>query len=183
MDHHSRLRFVLCVAMLGLLLIAAPLMVAAQSSQGAEYRSGSQARPAKPTNAPMAKSSPKSSSSTTDNTSSSVKRSSGSPKQPLEKLNLVQAVEIAVTRNLRMADDRLAIREKESQRREAFSDFFPSIDLQYTAAGYRYQQGTIEQLFSWEHPGRYSYRPRARTIGGLISVPRWSGLSLQDRPL
>ncbi|MGC9031031.1 MAG: TolC family protein [Desulfomonilaceae bacterium] len=56
------------------------------------------------------------------------------------RLTLPEAVAIAIARNLRMADSRLAIEEKEHQRREAFSDFFPSIDLSYSANWYRYQQ-------------------------------------------
>ena len=56
------------------------------------------------------------------------------------RLTLPEAVSIAIARNLRMADSRLAIEEKEHQRREAFSDFFPSIDLSYNATWYRYQQ-------------------------------------------
>jgi len=56
------------------------------------------------------------------------------------RLTLPEAVSLAIARNLRMADSRLAIEEKEHQRREAFSDFFPSIDLSYSANWYRYQQ-------------------------------------------
>ena len=56
------------------------------------------------------------------------------------KLNLQQAVSIAVDRNLRLTDSRLATQEKEHQRREAFSDFFPSTNLQYTGTWYRYEQ-------------------------------------------
>jgi outer membrane protein TolC len=39
-----------------------------------------------------------------------------------------------------MADSRLAVVEKEHQRREALSDFFPSLALQYTATADIYQQ-------------------------------------------
>jgi outer membrane protein len=46
-----------------------------------------------------------------------------------------------------MAQARLDIQEKEHQRRSAFSDFFPSIDLQYVASGYKYRQpGNIQGL-------------------------------------
>ena len=62
------------------------------------------------------------------------------------RLTLPEAVSIAIARNLRMADSRLAIEEKEHQRREAFSDFFPSIDLSYNANWYRYQQPTNAQM-------------------------------------
>ena len=58
------------------------------------------------------------------------------------QLSLPQVVAIAVARNLRMADSRLAVREREHQRREAFSDFFPSINLQYVAnSGQVYELG------------------------------------------
>ena len=63
------------------------------------------------------------------------------------RLSLAQAVSIAVTRNLRMADSRLSVREKEHQRRQAYSDFFPSINLQYTGTADKYQQiGFVQQL-------------------------------------
>lgn len=61
-------------------------------------------------------------------------------------LDLSQAVSTALARNLRMADSRLAIEEKERQRREAFSDFFPSIDTQYTSNWYRYRSSSNLQL-------------------------------------
>ncbi|MEW6349781.1 MAG: TolC family protein [Thermodesulfobacteriota bacterium] len=73
-------------------------------------------------------------------------------------LSLPQAVEISVTRNLRMADARLAVEEKEYQRREAFSDFFPSIDLQYTARGYRYKQMGTVAAFAASHDSRWMTR-------------------------
>jgi outer membrane protein TolC len=53
-------------------------------------------------------------------------------------LSLPQAIQIALARNLTMADSRLAVQEKEYQRREAYSDFFPSISLQYGATWDRY---------------------------------------------
>ena len=56
------------------------------------------------------------------------------------RLTLQQAVSIAVDRNLRAADSRLAVQEKEHQRREAFSDLFPSLSLQYTSTWFRYEQ-------------------------------------------
>ncbi len=71
-----------------------------------------------------------------------------------QRLNMQQAVALAVTRNLRMADDRLAVREKEHQRREAFSDFLPSIDLQYGATWYRYKNSSNVAAFAAAHDGR-----------------------------
>ena len=58
---------------------------------------------------------------------------------PNLRVSLPQAVSIAITRNLTMADSRLAVEEKEYQRREAYSDFFPSITLQYTGNWDRYR--------------------------------------------
>lgn len=71
-----------------------------------------------------------------------------------QQLTMQQAVALAVTRNLRMADDRLAVREKEHQRREAFSDFFPSIDLQYNATGYRYKNSSNVAALASAHDSR-----------------------------
>ncbi len=63
------------------------------------------------------------------------------------RLSLPQAVSIALARNLRMSDARLDVQEKEYQRREAYSDFFPTVDVQYIATGNRYQQqSSIQHL-------------------------------------
>ncbi|AFM23830.1 TolC family protein [Desulfomonile tiedjei] len=74
------------------------------------------------------------------------------------RLSLAQAVSISLTRNLRMADARLDVREKESQRREAYSDFFPTIDLQYAGTGYRYQSSTAIASLTGTHPSRWAIR-------------------------
>jgi outer membrane protein len=74
------------------------------------------------------------------------------------KLNLQQAVSIAVDRNLRLTDSRLATQEKEHQRREAFSDFFPSTNVQYTGTGYRYEQAQNIQALAGTSPGRWAVR-------------------------
>lgn len=55
-----------------------------------------------------------------------------------QKLSLLEAVRIAVERNLTMADSRLAVGEKEYKRREAFSDFFPLAIAQYNGIVDRY---------------------------------------------
>ncbi len=76
-------------------------------------------------------------------------KQSAAKKNEYPPLTLRQAVTIAVSRNLRMADARLAVEEKEYQRREAYSDFFPSVNLQYNATGYRYRQsGNVAALAS-----------------------------------
>lgn len=53
-------------------------------------------------------------------------------------LSLPQAIQIALARNLTMADSRLAVEEREYQRREAYSDFFPTMTVQYGATWDRY---------------------------------------------
>ena len=75
----------------------------------------------------------------------SIPSDSGSKSYPTYKknspditLSLAQAIQIALARNLTMADSRLAVQEKEYQRREAYSDFFPSITLQYSGTIDRY---------------------------------------------
>jgi len=73
-------------------------------------------------------------------------------------LTIGQAVSIAVARNLRMADARLAVQEKEHQRREAFSDFFPTMDLQYTGTGFRYTKPSNVSAFAGSHDSRWSIR-------------------------
>jgi len=57
-----------------------------------------------------------------------------------------------------MSDARLRIQEREAQRRSAFSDFFPSIDLQYAATGYRYRQGGTVAGFASAHNSRWTSR-------------------------
>jgi len=74
------------------------------------------------------------------------------------KLDLTQAVAIAVGRNVRLADSRLAVQEKEHQRREAFSDFFPSIDLQYLASADKYMQSSQIGQFTGTHDSRWTTR-------------------------
>ena len=74
------------------------------------------------------------------------------------KLNLQQAVSIAVDRNLRLTDSRLATQEREHQRREAFSDFFPSTNLQYTGTWYRYEQAGNIAALAGTSPARWAVR-------------------------
>jgi len=74
------------------------------------------------------------------------------------RLTLQQAMSIAVDRNLRMADSRLALQEKEHQRREAFSDFFPSLNFQYTSTWYRYENSSNIETLEGTHPSRWAVR-------------------------
>lgn len=82
------------------------------------------------------------------------------------RLSLQQAVAIAVTRNLRMADSRLAVREKEHQRREAFSDFFPSINLQYTGVADKYESTSFVQAQTQQQDARWAVRGTGIPPGG-----------------
>ena len=66
-----------------------------------------------------------------------------------------------------MADSRLAVREKEHQRHEAFSDFFPSINIQYVAVADKYQQPTFVQELSGVHDARWSVRGTGIPPGGM----------------
>lgn len=74
---------------------------------------------------------------------------------PLLKVDLNQAVQLAILRNLRMADSRLAIQEREYVRREAFSDFFPTIDISYRATFDRYLNSGFVSALNNTHPGKY----------------------------
>ena len=91
------------------------------------------------------------------------------------KLTLSQAVATAITRNLRLADSRLAIAEKERQRREAYSDFFPTINIAYTGAEFRYRNAATVSELSEIHPGRRSGQDLGTTqittpSGGVVKI-------------
>ncbi|MBI5570136.1 MAG: TolC family protein [Desulfomonile tiedjei] len=73
-------------------------------------------------------------------------------------VSLREAIATAITRNLRMADARLSLEEKERRRREAFSQFFPTIDLGYTAQWSRYRQGQNISALSGVHDSRWAFR-------------------------
>ncbi|MGC8602577.1 MAG: hypothetical protein ACP5VS_02675, partial [Desulfomonilaceae bacterium] len=72
------------------------------------------------------------------------------------KLSLPQAIEIAIGRNLNMANSRLAVKEKEYQRREAYSDFFPTINYEYIVTMDRYWNPLFELGLSGVNGSRYS---------------------------
>jgi outer membrane protein len=74
------------------------------------------------------------------------------------RLSIAQSVSIALSRNLQMADSRLSVQEKEHQRREAFSDFFPTVDLQYVSFADRYQQSSNIAGFAGSHDSRWTIR-------------------------
>lgn len=88
------------------------------------------------------------------------------PRTNAPRLLLPEAVATAITRNLRMTDARLAIREEEAKRREAYSDFFPTIDVQYGAQGYKYQQSSNIAAFGAAHDSRWYLRYNGSAILG-----------------
>ncbi len=111
-------------------------------------------------------------------------------KGAVPRLSLPQAVNISLARNLRMADSRLAVQEKEHQRRQAFSDFFPTVDLQYITDWDRYKQSSNVQAFAVSHDSRrvftnqntlttlYPYRIdpyRSFTFTATITQPLYTG--------
>jgi len=109
------------------------------------------------------------------------------------RLSIGEAASIAVTRNLRMADARLAVEEKEHQNRSAFSDFFPSLTLQYLPTTDRYFQAGNIQAFAGSHDSRWAIRGgsanpslapaypyridpyRTFTLVGTLTQPIYSG--------
>lgn len=110
------------------------------------------------------------------------------PQQRSILLNLPQAVEIAIRNNLTIVDARIAVRESEYQRREAYSDMFPKLSLEYSATGYRYKQGSnVSNLAAAHHSRRdgsqypyadYPYRIdpyRAHNLSATLTQPVYSG--------
>ncbi|MFC1833965.1 TolC family protein [Thermodesulfobacteriota bacterium] len=86
------------------------------------------------------------------------KRSRKQQSPATTRLSLPQAVGIALNRNLRMSDARLEISENEAKSREAYSDLFPSLDVQYVATGNRYRQPGTVQGFASAHNSRWTTR-------------------------
>ena len=86
-----------------------------------------------------------------------------------------------------MADSRLAVQEKEYQRREAYSDFFPSISLQYGATLDRYWSlSNIMGLYGMQDSryatGQEAYRRGNNGIPsatGVVSIPHRSVSSVR----
>jgi outer membrane protein len=104
------------------------------------------------------------------------------------RLNLPQAVEIALRNNLSIVDAQIAVRESEYQRRQAYSDMFPTLSLEYSATGYRYKQGSNVSNLATAHASRrdssqypypdYPYRIdpyRAHNLSATLSQPIYSG--------
>jgi outer membrane protein len=67
-----------------------------------------------------------------------------------------------------MSDARLDVQEKEYQRREAYSDFFPTVDVQYIATGNRYQQQGNIQAFAGAQDSRWWTTRGAVNAAGLF---------------
>ncbi|MGO9122376.1 MAG: hypothetical protein ACLQPD_32780 [Desulfomonilaceae bacterium] len=98
-----------------------------------------------------------------DGTERRVRKGEPSPHET--PLSLPMAVSIAVARNLRVADSRLAVQDKEHQRREAFSDLFPSLSLQYPSTWFRYEQPQNISILAGKQPGRWIVRGSSTGYG------------------
>ena len=79
-----------------------------------------------------------------------------SPASPERSLSIWDTVSIALNRNYRIAYKQLGIKKQEHVARQAFSDFFPSLELDYTATGYKYQ--TIDSNFGYARDSRWQIR-------------------------
>lgn len=73
-------------------------------------------------------------------------------------LSVHQAIAFALQRNLSLADARLQVRKKEHARRAAFSDFFPTVDLKYSATADKYRNVDNIEDFYMQHDGRWQWR-------------------------
>ncbi len=87
------------------------------------------------------------------------------------QLSLSQVISIALARNLRMADARLEVREREYQSREAFSDFLPSINFQYSATADRYRNSGFIGELTGQHDSRWRERGHPFSGGGRPYYP------------
>ncbi len=89
------------------------------------------------------------------------------------RLSLFQAVTIAIDRNLRITDARLAIVESEHRRGSAFSDFFPRLDVSYAASADKYKDFAQIATFARSHDSRRFSAYNFIDLGGgfLIPVP------------
>ncbi len=73
-------------------------------------------------------------------------------------LTVSQAVRIALNRNYKITEARLEVRKKEHERRSAFSDFFPSLKIEYTAEADRYQNIDNIEYLGLAHDSRWYVR-------------------------
>jgi len=82
------------------------------------------------------------------------------------RLVLSQAVAIALNQNLRIPETQLTLQERESERRSAYSDFFPQGELQYIANANKYMQSGTMQALANAHDSRWTFR-----MGLINGVP------------
>lgn len=81
------------------------------------------------------------------------------PGKAQRMVTLREAISTALTRNLRMADTRLAVEEKERMRREAFSEFFPTLDLTYMGQWMKYTSPlSMQTTWVGAHDSRWMVR-------------------------
>lgn len=75
------------------------------------------------------------------------------------KLTLAEAIRVAMERNLRITDAQLAVIDSEHNSRAAYSDFFPTVEVTYSASADRYMDpGRIFQ-FARSHDSRRANLP------------------------
>lgn len=89
------------------------------------------------------------------------------------RLTLPELITLTLRRNLRMYDSAMASREKEHQRRSAYSEFFPTIDVNYTASAYRYMQSSYIGGFSATLPSVDPFQNFS--VGVTLNQPVYSG--------
>ena len=99
--------------------------------------------------------------------------SSGSSKDVPRKLSLKQAVAIALGRNYKIVNAGLEVRKKERERRAAYSDFFPNIEVEYSASLNRYEDVNTLEYLSYGQESRWYYR---ETPTGYIEPAKPHGI-------
>lgn len=74
------------------------------------------------------------------------------------KLDLSTSVTLAVERNRRLLEARMSTQEREHEARSSFSDFFPTLDLQYATIIDRYRNESFVDSIGRSHDSRRPYQ-------------------------
>ena len=74
-----------------------------------------------------------------------------------KRLTLPVAVSIALERNRRIVEARMTVQEKEHEARSAFSDFLPTVDVQYTSNFDKYRNSSFVQELAFTHDSRRAF--------------------------
>ncbi len=77
---------------------------------------------------------------------------------PSAKINVRDAVNLAIERNFSIRSQALTIAQKENAQWASFSDLLPQLSVTYDSEINRYRQAANTGIFSGIHPGRWSYR-------------------------